>query len=295
MTAEVVAEYKHPHGDYAPGRGNLQYMDNGNAFLAWWKHAIHSEHSPDGKTIMEAQLKPQLKSYRNYKFPWVGHPKQPPDVHSAAVRAGDDVMTTLVHVSWNGATEVASWNLYKTNAEGNINELIASTPRQGFESALACSGYATFVVAEALDRNNDSLGKSEIVKTIPPGNMSDVSAVEEAKWLQDHSWDTKLGMDGNLSILVNPIFTFFGGIMACTAAVTVAFVFYVVWTGKWRTLSDWQQTGSLLWWRRKEAPQVYEPLWEGDTEVEDFKEPEDDIEAEKADEAGLLAHRGEAG
>ena len=110
MTAEAIQKYDHPHTDYSPGRGNFQIMENGNAFLAWWMRSLISEHAPDGKVLMEASWKPELKSYRSYKFPWVGLPALPPDVHSEAFvtrmeEASIDTVMTSVHISWNGATE----------------------------------------------------------------------------------------------------------------------------------------------------------------------------------------------
>ncbi|KXT07710.1 hypothetical protein AC579_7860 [Pseudocercospora musae] len=115
MTMSVVTEYPHPRGPggYAKARGNLQTLESGNVFIGWSEQATLSEHLPDGTLIMDAQLEPDwLGSYRNYKFPFVGQPKEKEIAVVAVAHSSDGETTTEVFVSWNGATEVASWNLY---------------------------------------------------------------------------------------------------------------------------------------------------------------------------------------
>ncbi|KAK3047787.1 hypothetical protein LTR09_010762 [Extremus antarcticus] len=116
MTADVAAKFDRPGGKYTAARGSVQMLDNGNAFVGWAKHSLQSEHAPDGRTLMQAQFKREgANTYRAYKYEWVGRPQQPPDVHSATIESKKDKVNTVVHVSWNGATEVHTWNLYKTN------------------------------------------------------------------------------------------------------------------------------------------------------------------------------------
>lgn len=114
MTASIEKQIDHPDGDgvWAFRRGNYQDLPNGNIFMCWSERALQSEHSSDGKMLMKAQLEPKwLGTYRSYKFDgFVGMPDDPPDVVAKAVddrhiRGG---LSTVVHASWNGATEVVS-------------------------------------------------------------------------------------------------------------------------------------------------------------------------------------------
>lgn len=187
-TAEILAHLDHPHGGYAKGRGNYQTLANGNGFMCWTDEALQSEHAPNGDLLMEAKLISGLKTYRSYKFPWVGTPSAPPDVHSATLLV-DGNMKTVVHVSWNGATEVARWNLYKSTAGGGSMELVSTTLRQGFESTLVYRGYAAFVLVEGVDGSGKRLGISKVVKTVlPPSNLHP-AVVKEAQWLQEHDFE----------------------------------------------------------------------------------------------------------
>ena len=93
----------------------------------------------------------------------------------------------MVYVSWNGATEVGSWILYKTDNRGNRStaQPVATLPRTGFETALKYDGYATYVVVEALDRSGQALGRSKVVKTIVSSPLSENTIALEAQWLQN--------------------------------------------------------------------------------------------------------------
>lgn len=124
-----------------------------------------------------------LKSYRSYKFPFVGRPAAPPDVH-AAVTTEDSIRTT-VYVSWNGATEVSSWKLYKTTNGGKTEtpDPVATVERTGFETMLELDGYATYVVLEAVDRNGTILGRSDVFETKTSSQLPDNVLEKEKQWL----------------------------------------------------------------------------------------------------------------
>jgi hypothetical protein len=57
MTSTLLSEYPHPDGEYTMGRGSLQVLPNGNVFSCWVHGCQHSEHTPDGRLVMEAHVK----------------------------------------------------------------------------------------------------------------------------------------------------------------------------------------------------------------------------------------------
>jgi hypothetical protein len=89
-------------------------------------------------------------TYRAFKFPFVANPQYPPDIYSNASTTGNET-TTSVYASWNGATKVVSWTLYKTNEHGDRITRLASMPRTGFETAITHDGYARYVFVQAKD------------------------------------------------------------------------------------------------------------------------------------------------
>lgn len=167
MTASKVAHYDHPDKAFAPRRGNMQMLDNGNVFMGWSERAQQSEHAADGTLLMQARLAPEwLGSYRNYKFEYVGRPLTRPDVHAAVYFGQRNETITRVYVSWNGDTEVRRWNLYGVSADGNKHELIAEAKRMGFETYLEWAGYASYIWLDGVDKGGKVVGKSGVIKTI---------------------------------------------------------------------------------------------------------------------------------
>lgn len=185
MKSTVLREMNHPDLDYTPKRGNYQVLPNDNIFMGWSTHAMHSEHSPDGTLLMQARMEAGwLGSYRNFKFPFVGQPLSAPDVHSAGYGVkGRDAARTVVHVSWNGATEVETWRFYKTIGTGQAKEVLGTVPRSGFETMLEVEGYASYVIVEGLDKSGAVLGTSSVFKSMPHLNMTAAAVEVENLWL----------------------------------------------------------------------------------------------------------------
>ena len=107
MSATLAGEYTHPNKILAATQGNVQVLPNGNVFVGWGSEPSYSEFGPDGKLLYDASFPSQVESYRAFRFPWKGQPEDRPAV---VAEAGPDDMVTL-HVSWNGATEVDTWQV----------------------------------------------------------------------------------------------------------------------------------------------------------------------------------------
>jgi len=69
-------------------------------------------------------------------------------------------------VSWNGATEVARWQLLAGASQDDLRPAGAAA-RKGFETTLAVSADAHFVAARALGPRGGTLGESEPVAVRP--------------------------------------------------------------------------------------------------------------------------------
>lgn len=216
MTATVEQVYNHPDGvgGYAPRRGNYQILENGNIFMGWSEQAKQSEHDPDGSLVMEAVLKTDwLGTYRSYKFPFLGNPIEPPVAHAQAYSTPNNATVTTVHASWNGATNVTRWNLYRTVANGQINILVATAERLGFETVLSYGGYASYVIVEAVNQNGTVLGRTSVMKTYAHPNITAEAVAEDDHWLNDIQ-DSKDDLVRHAKgILANPITTFIFGCM----------------------------------------------------------------------------------
>ena len=161
MEATLVREYVHPGGTFAIFQGNVQTLPNGNAFVGWGSAPYLSEHGRDGEILFDARFPDEAESYRAFRHPWKGLPKDRPAV---AAESGSKGRVTL-YASWNGATEVAAWEaLAGPGSDPGGLESVGSAPRKGFETAITFSTEEPYVAARARDRSGRVLGTSEAVK-----------------------------------------------------------------------------------------------------------------------------------
>ncbi len=100
MKATLVREYTHPDNPFAPYQGNVQVLPNGNVFIGWGSAPYLSEYDGDGKLLFDARFPSEGESYRAFRSPWKGLPKDRP---AAVAEFGSEDRVTL-YASWNGAT-----------------------------------------------------------------------------------------------------------------------------------------------------------------------------------------------
>ena len=162
MRASLVREYIHPNTQYAHASGNVQLLPNSNVFIGWGRALHFSEFSHDGgEMLFDARLPEGNRSYRYFRFPWKGQPEDAPAV--VDVSGPEDKVT--LYVSWNGATEVATWQVLAGSGPDKL-EPVGSAPRKGFETAITLQTDEPYVAVRAKDSSGQVLGVS---KTLKPG------------------------------------------------------------------------------------------------------------------------------
>jgi hypothetical protein len=151
--------FNHPRRYLAPNQGGAQMLPNGNVFVGWGGGApVFSELSPSGRLLFDGRLTKGKGNYRAVRSPWTGRPARPPAVAAERTRGG----RMQVFASWNGATEVARWQVL-AGPEPDRLRGVASRARDGFETAIAARA-APYVAVRALDRAGKPLGTSEPVR-----------------------------------------------------------------------------------------------------------------------------------
>lgn len=169
MTATVLQRYMRPDKGITDRRGNMQSLENGNVLICWSWDGYMSEYSHDGKLLMEAKFaSDRHDTYRAYKFPWVGRPLYPPTLISEAHGVNGSELSTMFHVSWNGATDIKHWRFYARNSTTGEKHEIGTIPKKGFETTFIARGYMDWVSAEALDAGMEPLGVSPDLRTKSP-------------------------------------------------------------------------------------------------------------------------------
>ena len=162
--ARLTSAYTHPDPPLlAAGQGNMQTLASGNAVVGYGGLPEISEYARDGSLLFDAHLPYDLTFYRAFRFPWSGRPLSQPAVLASLNNTGEE---TIVHASWNGATEVASWRVLAGEHPVALKPQTA-IPASGFESStiLAEKKYL-YIAVQALDSAGRVLGTSRTVKVI---------------------------------------------------------------------------------------------------------------------------------
>lgn len=160
MTAALAREYTHRDEPFAIYQGNVQTLPNGNVFVGWGSAPYLSEFDRDGEPLFDARFPDEVESYRAFRSPWSGRPDEDP---ALVAEPGPEDKVTL-YVSWNGATEVATWEVLAGPAPDGL-EAVGSVSRKGFETSIKADITEPYVGVRAKDGSGRVLGASKPVKT----------------------------------------------------------------------------------------------------------------------------------
>lgn len=178
FTAEVVHEYHHPMSISSWAMGGFQKLPNGNVLIGWGTTPVITEYTEDGEIVLDMQVGPwtaerynEQPVYRAWTMDWTAFPSWLPDIAAADGYA---------YVSWNGATEVDSWDIVSLTRwpylglyaaanvpqiEGNTRDNITFTTNAkkiGYETVIPLKTNGAFVVANALAADGTILATSDV-------------------------------------------------------------------------------------------------------------------------------------
>ncbi|KAJ5089606.1 hypothetical protein N7532_008290 [Penicillium argentinense] len=166
MTARVLRRYNRPDGDLTRLRGNAQVLPDKNMFVCWSQGGYISEFTEDGELVMSARFtSSRFSNYRAYKFEFTGRPTVPPDMVAAVHGTDETNLVTTIWVSWNGATEVDMWRFYARKSQFDDPVYVGNATKYDFETMFIARGYLDWVTAEAVDREGNVLGSSNVHRT----------------------------------------------------------------------------------------------------------------------------------
>jgi hypothetical protein len=163
MTATLTRSYEHRNPLVAGSQGNLQALASGDWMVGWGQAGYLSEIGASGQLLFNAHLPPGWESYRTFVLPWSGQPAQPPAL--AAVATSTTQAGATAYASWNGATEVASWEVL-AGASPSALAPVGSAPKAGFETAIPLPAVSAgaYVEVQALNGAGAVIGASATVK-----------------------------------------------------------------------------------------------------------------------------------
>ncbi len=162
-TATLTSALTHPGVPLlAASQGNMQTLADGNTLVGYGAVPEITEYGGSGELLFDAHQPLDMSFYRAFRFPWSGQPLTPPALLASLNNTGEE---TIVHASWNGATEVASWRILAGKAAGSLRAL-ATVPDSGFESSAILPRRYAYAAVQALGSSGQLLGSSRPVRVI---------------------------------------------------------------------------------------------------------------------------------
>lgn len=153
-TVSLAQAYLSPDHLTTGAMGSMQPLSNRNVLIGWGVNPSFSEFLPNGTCVMNVQMSAygrQFFNYRAFREHWIGRPKWPP-----AVAVEDDT----IYMSWNGATELASWKIMTGPSPSNLTTSSLLVARNGFETSARFDASIGYVAVEAWDRNGTVIGRT---------------------------------------------------------------------------------------------------------------------------------------
>ncbi len=151
--ASLVREYNPAVPRAAWAMGNVQELDDGGVFIGWGTDGSFSEFGPDGLLRFDGRFGDESVAYRAFRLNWRARPSGTPTIAVAPV----DAATMTVYASWNGATDVARWEVRTGTRPDNV-VAVGANDRTGFETPITVPLVRGYATAVALDGRGRRLG-----------------------------------------------------------------------------------------------------------------------------------------
>ena len=163
LTAELVWQYRNTPDVFSSFMGNAQYLPNGSFVIGWGglPSPNITEVKQDGTKVFEMAFDAPYVNYRGFRFEWEGYPTWAPDL--VLTSEGDNVQ---LYMSWNGATEIASYEVYGWGLNQPI-EQVTEVTKTGFESSVTLEGSDAdycFYYVMPVDNEGQPTRYSNVVK-----------------------------------------------------------------------------------------------------------------------------------
>ncbi len=159
-TVNLVKQFINPAKTLlAESQGNALSLPAGNWLLGYGRLPNFTEFDASGRVLLDGTLGTNVQNFKTFLSPWEGRPTITPSVLARSAGAG----AISLAVSWNGATEVASWRVLG-GATASTLAPVATAPKAGFQTTITAHTAGPYVAAQALDGSGAVLGTSATVK-----------------------------------------------------------------------------------------------------------------------------------
>jgi hypothetical protein len=143
----------------ASSQGNTLSLPGGDWLMGYGGLPNFTEYDASGHVLLDGTLGKNVQNFRTYLAPWSATAPGAPSLAVKSSGAG----AASVAVSWNGATDVASWRVLAGTASSSLAP-VATAAKSGFQTTLTVHTGGPYVAVQALDGSGTVLGTSSTVK-----------------------------------------------------------------------------------------------------------------------------------
>jgi hypothetical protein len=159
-TVTLVKQFVNPAKTLlASSQGDMLTLPGGNWLMGYGGLPNFTEYDSSGHVLLDGTLGKSVQDFRTYLSPWSGQAPRAPSVVASPGAGG----TIDVSVSWNGATEVASWQVLAGASSGALAP-VAGAAKAGFQTSIAAAAAGPYVAVQALNAAGAVIGTSATVK-----------------------------------------------------------------------------------------------------------------------------------
>jgi Arylsulfotransferase (ASST) len=159
-TVTLVKQFVNPTKTLlASSQGDMLSLPGGNWLMGYGGLPNFTEYDAAGHVLLDGTLGKNVQDFRTYLFPWSGQPTTAPSAVAAPGAGG----TIAVSVSWNGATQVASWKVLAGPSSGALAPVVTAA-KAGFQTTIAAPSAGPYVAVQALNSAGTVIGTSPTVK-----------------------------------------------------------------------------------------------------------------------------------
>ncbi len=159
-TVTLVKQFTNPTKTLlAESQGNTLSLPGGDWLMGYGGLPNFTEYDSSGHVLLDGTLGKEVQDFRTYLAPWSATAPGRPTALAKAAGAG----SLSVAVSWNGATNVASWRVL-AGASATTLAPVATAAKSGFQTTIGASTAGPYVAVQALDSSGNALGTSATVK-----------------------------------------------------------------------------------------------------------------------------------
>lgn len=160
-TVTLVKQFVNPTKTLlASSQGNTLSLPGGNWLMGYGGLPNFTEYDSSGHVLLDGTLGKNVQDFRTYLSPWNGQPTGAPSVLAAPGADG----TIAVSVSWNGATQVASWRVLAGASTGALAPVATGPKTAAFQTTIAAPSAGPYVAVQALNSAGAVIGASATIK-----------------------------------------------------------------------------------------------------------------------------------